>query len=146
MSLPLLRIILITILAASLGCTKQSRLHLKAVFGGRVAKREYGEWLFYHGRSRETAEGLQWITKAAEAGDTEAMYSLASIKSAGGDTYGAFPESVMWFRKGADAGDRFCMIKLANAYEYGYLGLTIDKAEANKWFEAARRAKKPGEM
>jgi TPR repeat protein len=134
------------LLIPAIGCTEQSRKYTKARFGGRESKREYGIWLYSHDREREIPEAIEWITKAAKAGDTSAMYRLASIISAGGDGWDPNPAAVEWFRKGSEAGDRFCMIKLANAYEYGYLGLSIDHREANKWFEAARKAKKPGEM
>ncbi len=131
-------------LLLSLGCSERTRMEAKARMGNREAMREYGLWLYSHGREREVEEALAWITKAAEKGDTKAMYDRAMIASSGGRS--SNPVGLYWFRKGAEAGDRFCMIKLANAYEYGYLGLPKDRTEAAKWFEAARRAKKPGEM
>lgn len=38
------------------------------------------------------------------------------------------------------------MIKLAEGYRYGRLGLPVDEAEANRWYDAATKAKKPGDM
>ena len=146
MLLQVMRLGAVVLVLCSLGCTEQSRKYTKARLGGREAKRDYGIWLWKYGREREQAEALAWITKAAEAGDTDAMFSLASILSAGGEGWSPNPKAIFWFRKGAEAGDRFSMIKLANAYEYGYLGLSVDHAQANKWFEAARKAKKPGDM
>lgn len=119
---------------------------MKAELGGREAKREYGLWLWSKGHDRDTPEAIIWLTKAADAGDVEAMYRLGTILSGGGDTWGPSPVAVKWFLRGANAGDRICMIKLANAYQHGYLGLSKDEAEAKKWFEAAYRARKSGEM
>lgn len=143
MSLSMKRSALICFAIMALGCSERGRLQFKADMGSPKAMREYGLWLCSKGHDDEFELGIRWLQKAAIAGDNQAMYELGLIKSMGG---GPRPEAVFWFRKGAEAGDRFCMIKLANAYEYGYLGLPKDRAEAAKWFEAARRAKKPGEM
>lgn len=143
MSLSMKRSALICVAIMALGCSERGRLQFKADMGSPKAMREYGLWLWRKGRERDTAEAVVWLEKAANAGDVEAMCQLGMYYAVGG---GSKPEAVFWFRKGAEAGDRFCMIKLANAYEYGYLGLPKDRAEAAKWFESARRAKKPGEM
>lgn len=121
----------------SLGCTEQSRKYTKARLGGREAKRDYGIWLWKYGREREQVEALAWITKAAEAGDTDAMFSLASILSAGGEGWSPNPKAIFWFRKGAEAGDPDCMGKLAAAYRYGYLGLVKDEKQFRFWMDRA---------
>lgn len=143
MSLSMKRLALICIAITALSCSERGRLQFKADLGDHEAMREYGLWLWEKGHDRDGEEAIKWLKKAANSGDREAMYRLGTINAMGG---GPSPEAVFWFHKGAEAGDRFCMIKLANAYEYGYLGLPKDRAEAAKWFEAARRAKKPGEM
>lgn len=131
------RMCLVLILMLSFGCTKQSWMHTKAVLGGKEAKREYGEWLYQSGREREIPEALEWITKAAKAGDTKAMYSIASIASVDGRDWEPNPKAVEWFRKGAEAGDPDCMGKLAEAYRYGYLGLEKDEKQYRHWMDKA---------
>ena len=137
--------IVVFLLIFSCGCTKYDRLKMKAKMGNRRAMYELGVdiWKNTSGRQDEIDKAIYWITKAAENGEVDAMYEIGSIHEMGG---GPKPKAIFWYRKGAEAGDRFCMIKLAKAYEYGYLGLPKDRTEAAKWFEAARRAKKPGEM
>lgn len=130
------------LLALSLGCTPHDRLKMKARMGNRRAMYEYGLDIWKHttGREDEVTEALAWMTKAAEKGEPEAMYRLAMIATAGGQS--ADPNGLFWLRKGAEAGDRPSMVELANAYQYGYLGLPIDKAEARKWYDAAYKGQR----
>jgi len=129
-----------------LGCTKQSRMELRADLGGREAKREYGLWLLSQGPVRDQPLGMAYLKKAAEAGDGKAMYHLGSILSSGGDSWSPAPEALTWFKKGAEAGDRPSMYVLANAYRYGYMAVDKDDALANHWFAEAAKARQPGEM
>lgn len=122
-------------LLLSLGCSERTRMEAKARMGNREAMREYGLWLYSHGREREVEEALAWITKAAEKGDTKAMYDRAMIASSGGRS--SNPVGLYWFRKGAEAGDPDCMGKLAVAYRYGYLGLAKDESQYRSWMDKA---------
>ncbi len=135
MSLQMMRLCAAFLILVSLGCTEQSRRYTKASLGGREAKREYEIWLYRHGREREIPEAIEWITKAAEAGDVDAMYKLASILSGGGDGWELNSKALYWFRKGAEAGDPNCMGKLAEAYRYGYLGLNKDEKQYRYWMD-----------
>jgi len=137
MPLQVMRWCAVILTLCSLGCTEQSRKYTKARLGGREAKREYGVWLWDHGREREQPEALTWITKAAEAGDVRAMYELGMIFAPGGVTWEPNPTAVYWFRKGAEAGDPDCMGKLAVAYRFGYLGLGKDEEQYRFWMGKA---------
>lgn len=148
MPIPTRKVVLLVLVALATGCTGHQRLKMKAQMGNPEAMWQYGMDLWEHstGRKDETDEAIAWITKAANAGQPNAMYDLALIYGGGGGTIGPRPEAVAWLRKGAEAGNRPSMIKLAEAYRYGWLGLPIDKAEARRWYDAADRARKPGEM
>ena len=100
---------------------------------------EYGYELWTHtsGREDETEEAIYWITRAAEKGEPEAMFTRAMIASAGGEYNDSCPIAVHWFQKGAEAGDPNCMGKLAVAYRFGYLGLVKDEGKYRYWMDKA---------
>lgn len=121
--------------ALLLGCSERERLAIKAQTGNAAAMREYGNWICEKGHDSEYREGMVWLRKAAEKGDTQAMYDYAMAKGGGGIQ--PHPEAVFWFRKGAEAGDPNCMGKLAEAYRYGFLGLDKDEKQYRYWMDKA---------
>jgi len=125
------------------GCSEKERLYIKASLGSRVAMREYGEWLESKGNNEEYRESKSWYKKAAEKGDSRAMYFLAMCY--GGGIHPS-PEAVYWFTKGAEAGDPSCMSRLSVAYANGYLGLPNDPKLAKKWADAALKVYRERKM
>ena len=124
-----IKVIVPIALVLSLSCTEHDRLKLKAQMGNRRAMYEYGLDLEQHTDNAD--EAIAWMTKAAEKGETEAMYSLAMFLSAGGES--SNPKALYWFRKGSESGDLNCMLKLSIAYRYGYLGLEKDEKQYRYW-------------
>ena len=148
MSLSIKIFCILSLLMFPIGCNKYQRLGVRAKMGDKRAMHEYGCELWAHttGRKDEVDEAIKWIAMAAEKGEVEAMYKLGLIYDGTLDSGQTTNKSLLWFRKGAEAGHRFCMIKLAEGYRYGRLGLPVDEAEANRWYDAATKAKKPGDM
>lgn len=141
---PIIAIRIIVLLPLCFSCNRYQRLGIRAKLGDRRAMYEYGTdiWAHTSGRQDEVDEAIKWITKAAEKGEVEAMYKIGAIHAMGG---APAPKAVYWFRKGAEAGDRFSMIKLAEGYRYGRLGLPKNQVESDRWYDAASKAKKPGD-
>lgn len=116
-------------------CTSEAfRLRAKAVHGNPAAMRELGYRLQGTGTYPEHKEGTEWLVKAAEKGDTQAMCFLGLQYDS---PPGTDPRALSWYRKGAEAGDPFCMGKLGEAYLYRQFGLREDREKSRKWYARA---------
>lgn len=139
--LALLAALLLT-LAVSLGCTQEAQMRIRAERGDPKAMYEYGDYLIRN-RPRnfyiDGEEGRAWIEKAADRGETKAMWSMGSINRPD-DTKEGMKKTVYWFRKGAEAGDPNSMLELANAYRFGKLGFDKDETKAKFWYDQISKA------
>ena len=116
------------------GCREETRLRMKANRGDTEAMRLLSMKLRKHGTYADNGEGIRWLTKAADKGDTDAMHSLGRIyDSPNGESIGAYT----WYRKGAEAGDPRCMVRVGDAYRFGQFGLRENHEEAKKWYDKA---------
>ena len=79
------------------------------------------------------ATGLQWLKKAADAGDAEAHYFIGMAYEQG---FGVKPdqkEATRWFLKGAQMGDPASQGKLGVNLAEG-IGTPVNVGEAVEWF------------
>lgn len=87
--------------------------------------------------NQDYTEATKWFLRAAEMGSTDSMYSLYLRYQLGQGVQQSDPEALRWLTKGAEAGHAICQRILGECYEYGDLGLPIDKNQAFKWCEKA---------
>lgn len=74
------------------------------------------------------------LVDAAEAGDRDAMYTLAIafLSGMGDDDIG-----MAWLRRAADAGQPAAQFELGSAYIYGYQGTSPDRQTGLDWWQRA---------
>ena len=78
-------------------------------------------------------EGLQWLTKASDAGDAEANYWIGQAYDQGRGVAPNQKEAAKWFSKGARMGDPSSQNSLAINLAEGK-GTRKDTAQAITWF------------
>ena len=84
--------------------------------------------------TRDRDEALSWYTRAAAAGNVDAMFALGAAYD-----YGVLEDAskaALWYRKAADAGQARAMTNLGNLYADGR-GVAKDKAAALDWYRKA---------
>jgi serine/threonine-protein kinase len=85
------------------------------------------------GVPRDTAQAVQWYTRAAQAGNASAMVYLGSMYAAGDGVLKRPAEALKWFRQAADAGNNVAMDALGQMYFAGN-GVIKDEKQAVEWF------------
>lgn len=88
------------------------------------------------GVEKNPVEANRWYRKAAEAGNSMAMFNLASNLMSSNGIPKDMAESNRWYRKAAEAGNTGAMVNLATHLQSGD-GITKDIAEANRWYGKA---------
>lgn len=86
----------------------------------------------------EKQKGQEYLKRAAELGDAEAMLLLSRHYATGYLVERSPVESFGWLKKAAEAGNREAMLKLAIMYRQGY-GTAADPGEAEEWQKRARQ-------
>ena len=76
-------------------------------------------YLHGEGVAENKTDAFEWIKKAAEKGDADAMFYLARCYFEGEGVTEDKPEAVKWWKKAADQGDADSMFELANCYFNG---------------------------
>jgi TPR repeat protein len=87
----------------------------------------------------------EWLRKAAEAGNVQAMTKLYAELNLGRDIQKDTAQSLFWLRKAAEAGSTRAMIMLAERYEIGF-ELSENKEEAFRWYHRAAELGDPESM
>ena len=77
--------------------------------------------------------------RAADAGNREAMTTLANAYEKGEGAPQDLHLAIVWFTKAADAGDSHAMYRLGRIYATGS-GVEKDYVEAFNWYKRAARA------
>ena len=85
------------------------------------------------GFKEDYREGLQWLTKASEAGDAEANYRIGEAYEQGRGVATDQRESTKWFLKGGQLGDPYSQNMLAINLAEGN-GTQKDTRQAIEWF------------
>jgi len=101
-----------------------------AANGSAVAARYLGD-LYHRGEGvrSDLAEAARWYLKAANAGDTESQYRIASMLGSGVGVDRNPEEAFSWGKKAADKGHVAAMEFVANAYWWGQ-GTSVDNSAA----------------
>jgi TPR repeat protein len=91
-----------------------------------------------YARLGEQARALHWWTLAAENGDAEAQFNLATALSSGPEDKPNLPRAFHWFHAAACQGLAPAQTKLGILYATAQ-GVALDAIEAHKWFVLAAR-------
>ena len=97
------------------------------------------------GRSYESGQGveqdyvkaLEWYTKAAEAGDSNAMFNTGYLYDMGYGTEKDHEKAFEWYSRSADAGNPTGMFMVGQGYYSGYGGVEQSYSKAFEWFRRA---------
>lgn len=81
----------------------------------------------------QTAQALEWLTKAAEAGQDCAQYAFGKIYREGQEIEKDIQQAVELFTLAAEQGNSFAAFALGKLYLSGDAGLPIDPPSALKW-------------
>jgi TPR repeat protein len=90
-------------------------------------------------KGRGAVAGVNWLRKAAGAGDATAMLSLGLCHTSGRGAVQSFEEALTWYRKAAEAGSGDAMSNIGSAYQKGE-GAPRDRVEAARWWRKAAYA------
>jgi uncharacterized protein len=81
----------------------------------------------------------QWYQKAADAGNTDAMYNLGLLYRDGHGVAQDYGKAREWLQKAIDAGNANAMTNLGWVYENGP-GVAHDYVKACEWYQKAANA------
>jgi len=87
------------------------------------------------------AKGFEFIDKAAEAGEPEAMFQKGANLKPGASSASDPAKALEWLKKAADAGHSGAMYAIGTMYWAGD-GVPEDKEEGSKWYEKSEDAEK----
>lgn len=88
----------------------------------------------------DPAKGLEWFTRAADAGHAPAMRNLAVCYEQGIGTDADLGKAVEWLQKAAAAGDGQAAFSMGRRYQLGGGGVEKDPAKAVASYEQAIQA------
>ena len=109
-------------------------VRVRAAAGDAIAQFSLGAVLYYG--STRTAEGIDWIRKAAAQQVPAAEYHLGQVHEFG---FGAVPDerlALEWYRKAAGHGSAPAQRAVGEFYLKGR-SVPADAAEAERWFRRA---------
>lgn len=87
------------------------------------------------GRAADREAYLEWLQKAAEADELEAIVEIATVRL--GERPANYAEAGAWFQKAAAREDVRAYLGLAHILERGYEGVKPDAAAAYEWYSRA---------
>ena len=96
------------------------------------------------GISRDVAEGLRWLRKAAAAGVGAAQYQLGAHYEWGIDVAQDYGAAAEWYRAAADRGLAEAQYRLGLLYMAGN-GVARDLVAAHMWLNLAASRLPPGD-
>ncbi len=83
-------------------------------------------------------DALRWFKKAAELGDSNAMYNIGMSHLKGLGSYQDYYSAYEWFRKSADLGNGYAMIRIGDMYRPNSRAVFRSSTEeAKKWYQMA---------
>ena len=107
---------------------------IRAEAGDPVAQFSLGAYLYYG--SPRTAEGVEWIRKAAQQRLAPAEYHLGQVYEFGFTVARDDRAALDWYRKAAEDGSAAAARAIGEFYLKGR-GVAADAAEAARWFRRA---------
>jgi len=81
---------------------------------------------------------VRWFRSAAELGDRNAQFNLASLLAAGKGADRDTTEAALWYRRAAESGHALAQGRLGYLYAQGD-GVERDRVEAFAWLTLASR-------
>jgi TPR repeat protein len=106
----------------------------RAAAGDTIAQFSLGAILYYGGV--ETAQGIEWIRKAAAQEYAPAEFQMGQLYDFGFGVTASEREALAWYRKAADHGSAPAQRAVGDCYQKGR-GVPADAAEAARWFRRA---------
>jgi hypothetical protein len=106
----------------------------RAAAGDVVAQFSLGSFLYYG--SDDTAEGVEWIRRAAARQYGPAEFQLGQIYDFGFGVTQSDREAIEWYRKAAAHGSAAAARAVGECYRKGR-GVPADAAEAARWLRLA---------
>jgi TPR repeat protein len=106
----------------------------RAAAGDTVAQFSLGAMLYYGGV--ETAQGIEWIRKAAAQEYAPAEFQMGQLYDFGFGVTAREREALAWYRKAAEHGSAPGQRAVGDFYQKGR-GVPADAAEAARWFRRA---------
>ncbi len=106
------------------------------------SQKDMKEWMAFGenaSKSGDHASTLWWYGKAAEAGNSKAMYELSAEYFKGDGVKKDYEKAMNWLLKAADKGRSEAMFDLGGVY-YDGIGIEQDYTEAMRWFLKAAAA------
>ena len=112
-------------------------LMIMAVKGYPKAQIKVGErYLSGEGVEASTSEGVNWLTKASDQGDSEAQCKLAMVYSDGSAMVKNFKKAFALFKKSASQGHAEAQFELGGCYHTG-MGTEVELQLAVSWYKKA---------
>ena len=84
-------------------------------------------------------EAVSWFRRAADTGNTEAMWRLGNCYLWGDGVDMSNEEAISWFRRAVDKGNAGAMYQLGYCYQQGW-GVPKDQKKAEYWKNKAKQA------
>jgi TPR repeat protein len=106
----------------------------QAAAGDAVAQFSLGSFLYYG--SVDTAQGIEWIRKAAEQKHAPAEFQMGQVYDFGFGAAQNDAEALAWYRKAAAHGSAPAQRTLGEFYQKGR-GVPADAAGAARWLTRA---------
>jgi TPR repeat protein len=91
------------------------------------------------GVHQDNAQAMIWFRKAADAGNSDAMYNVGVGYEKGEGVAQDYGEAMRWFQKAADGGNAQAMYNLGVNYDKGQ-GVAQDLPQAMEWYRKAADA------
>lgn len=85
---------------------------------------------------RKASDAMQWLSRAAESGNTSAMIHLARMYRNGIGALQNYDNAARWIMRAAENGDPEGMLELGRLYRDG-VGMEQDVTKAYVWFNRA---------
>lgn len=108
-----------------------------ADYGSVRALSVYGHLLFFRGEGMTNRiQGLIYLERAAEKGDSKAAYQLGKVFEEGYQTYPVDPvKAVKYYRQAAQGGHVLAIKRMVDIFTNGELGQAEAGDEAAQWLK-----------
>lgn len=117
----------------------QSRLNKLLVGSGSTKDMTYVSWCLLHGieTQQNIESGVDWLTKAAMLGDSEAQVRLAELYESGEFVKTDCEKAMLWYSQAEKEKEFYGAYALAIAYHFGSSCYQQNKDQAYKYFSMA---------
>ncbi|MDO6562932.1 sel1 repeat family protein [Amphritea sp. 1_MG-2023] len=108
-----------------------------ADYGSVRALSVYGHLLFFRGEGlTNRIQGVIYLERAADKGDSKASYQMAKVFEEGYQTYSANPvKALKYYRQAAESGHILAIKRMVDIFTNAELGQVESSADARYWIE-----------